>query len=191
MKSYNPLRIVRFVLILALLPLASCSGGEAPKPRTYSAPPPMKIDTGKQYTAIIETEKGNLTLELFARDVPLTVNNFVFLSREGFYDGLAFHRVIADFMAQAGNPGTGVGGPGYTFADELEDGYSYDHGVVALANRGPNTNGSQFFIMLADYPLPKAYTIFGKVTEGLEIVADIKVGDEMTKVVLEDIPAAE
>jgi cyclophilin family peptidyl-prolyl cis-trans isomerase len=140
----------------------------------------------------ITTEKGDIVFELYADSAPLTVSNMVYLVGEGYYDGLAFHRREEGFVIQGGDPnGDGTGGPGYTFFDELDDDYSYDHGIVAMANRGIHTNGSQFFIMLADYPLPKAYTIFGKVTEGLEIVADIKVGDEMTKVVIEDIPAAE
>jgi peptidyl-prolyl cis-trans isomerase B (cyclophilin B) len=136
----------------------------------------------------ITTEKGDIVFELYADTAPLTVSNMVYLTNDGYYDGLTFHRREEGFVIQGGDPsGNGTGGPGYTFADELEDEYSYDNGVVAMANRGPNTNGSQFFIMLDDYPLPKAYTIFGKVTEGLEIVADIKVGDEMTKVVIEDV----
>jgi peptidyl-prolyl cis-trans isomerase B (cyclophilin B) len=140
----------------------------------------------------ISTEKGDIVFELYADTAPLTVSNRVYLTNEGYFDGLTFHRREERFVIQGGDPsGNGTGGPGYTFADELEDSYSYDHGIVAMANRGPNTNGSQFFIMLDDYPLPKSYTIFGKVTEGLDVVADIKVGDEMTKVVVEDVPAAE
>ena len=140
----------------------------------------------------ITTEKGDIVFELYADTAPLTVSNMVYLTNGGYYDGLTFHRREEGFVIQGGDPnGTGTGGPGYTFEDELEDGHSYDHGIVAMANRGPSTNGSQFFIMLADYPLPKSYTIFGKVTEGLDVVADIKVGDAMTKVIVEDVPAAE
>ena len=106
----------------------------------------MVIDSSKQYTAIIETENGNLVLELFAKDVPKTVNNFVFLAREGFYDGSTFHRVIPGFMAQGGDPtGSGSGGPGYRFEDEFT-GHTHEAGVISMANAGPDTNGSQFFI---------------------------------------------
>ena len=123
-------RIPGIVLVLAALLSASCTGGE-PKPKTYSTPPPMTIDTSKQYTATIETEKGNLVLELFASDVPVTVNNFVFLAREGFYHGTTFHRVIAGFMAQGGDPtGTGGGDPGYSFADEFS-GHTHIAGALS------------------------------------------------------------
>lgn len=131
----------------------------------------------------IETNKGVITLELFASDAPKTVANFTNLIGKGFYDGVIFHRVIADFMIQGGDPtGTGRGGPGYTFADELNpqtDSYKngYKRGVLAMANAGPNTNGSQFFIMHKDVPLPHNYTIFGKVTQGIEVVDAIAASD--------------
>jgi len=124
----------------------------------------------------IETSKGNITIELFSSDAPKTVGNFVKLAQEGFYDGVIFHRVISGFMIQGGDPtGTGRGGPGYTFEDELHpETQSYQQGYVrgtlAMANAGPNTNGSQFFIMHQDYPLPRNYTIFGRVLEGMETV---------------------
>ena len=137
-------RIASVILVLITLLSASCAGTGS-KPKTYSAPPSMTIDTSKQYTATIETEKGDLVLELFASDVPLTVNNFVFLSREGFYDNTTFYRVITDFMAQAGDPtGTGTGGPGYSFADEFTE-HTHVAGALSMANTGPDTNSSHFF----------------------------------------------
>ncbi|HEY4507573.1 MAG TPA: peptidylprolyl isomerase [Candidatus Paceibacterota bacterium] len=128
------------------------------------------------HTATIETNKGTIKIELFANDAPKTVENFEKLAGKGFYDGIIFHRVISGFMVQGGDPtGTGTGGPGYKFADELNpatDSYKrgYVRGTVAMANSGPNTNGSQFFIMHKDYPLPNSYTIFGRVIEGLDVV---------------------
>ncbi|TXG78797.1 peptidylprolyl isomerase [Candidatus Dojkabacteria bacterium] len=130
----------------------------------------MTIDAAKEYTATLNTEKGPIVISLHAQETPVTVNNFVFLAREKFYDGTIFHRTIPGFMIQGGDPtGTGMGGPGYRFADEAFTG-EYKRGVVAMANAGPNTNGSQFFIMHADYPLPPNYVIFGEVTSGLEVV---------------------
>ncbi|HRH26670.1 MAG TPA: peptidylprolyl isomerase [Parcubacteria group bacterium] len=133
----------------------------------------------------LETNYGKIVFETYNDDAPNTVNNFVTLAKKGFYDGLTFHRVIKGFMIQGGDPnGNGTGGPGYKFADELNPATpsykaGYKRGVVAMANAGPNTNGSQFFIMHADYPLPNAYTIFGKVVEGLDVVdkiASVQVG---------------
>ena len=124
----------------------------------------------------IRTNKGEITIELFADDAPRTVENFITLAKKSFYNGVIFHRVISGFMIQGGDPtGTGAGGPGYKFADELNpqtESYQagYVRGTVAMANSGPNTNGSQFFIMHKDYPLPHSYSIFGKVTAGLEVV---------------------
>ena len=136
----------------------------------YSAPPEMAIDTEKQYQAIMTTNKGVMTLDLFAKDTPNTVNSFVFLSREGFYNGVIFHRIISGFMLQGGDPtGTGTGGPGYKFADEKVT-RDYIPGTLAMANSGPNTNGSQFFIMHGNVPLPKQYTIFGQATKGLDVI---------------------
>ena len=137
-------------------------------PRQYSSPPAMSIDPGLQYTAIITTNRGQMVMELYIADAPMTVNNFVFLAREGFYDGVPFHRIIKGFMVQTGDPtGTGAGGPGYRFADESVT-RGYTKGIVAMANAGPNTNGSQFFIVHADDAgLPPAYTIFGGLTSGL------------------------
>jgi cyclophilin family peptidyl-prolyl cis-trans isomerase len=138
--------------------------------KSYSSAPPMSIDPSKRYLATIETSAGTMTAELFAAETPQTVNNFVFLARDGFYDGVIFHRVISGFMVQGGDPtGTGRGGPGYKFADEPVT-RRYTRGTLAMANAGPNTNGSQFFIMHADYGLPPSYTIFGKLTGGEEVV---------------------
>ena len=136
----------------------------------YSSAPEMQIDPSKSYTATIETTKGSMQAELFANEAPKTVNNFVFLARENYYQNVPFHRIIKDFMVQTGDPtGTGTGGPGYEFEDEpIAAERSYERGTLAMANAGPNTNGSQFFIVHQDYPLPKNYTIFGKLTEGLE-----------------------
>jgi cyclophilin family peptidyl-prolyl cis-trans isomerase len=133
----------------------------------------MEIDQKKQYTALLKTSAGEITLELNADKTPITVNNFVTLSRKNFYNNTIFHRVIKGFMIQGGDPkGDGTGGPGYKFNDEPFDG-EYTKGTIAMANSGPNTNGSQFFIMHADYPLPKNYVIFGKVVKGIEVVDKI------------------
>jgi cyclophilin family peptidyl-prolyl cis-trans isomerase len=130
----------------------------------------MTIDRNKKYKAVMHTSKGDVTFELFASEVPITVNNFVFLARDGFYNGVKFHRIIYGFMIQSGDPlGTGLGGPGYSFADEPVT-RNYTAGTLAMANSGPNTNGSQFFIMHKDYALPKSYTIFGSVVEGIDVV---------------------
>ena len=139
--------------------------------KQYAQPPLMTIDPAASYTAVISTNKGEITLELFASESPATVNNFVFLAQEGFYDGVIFHRVIRDFMIQTGDPtGTGTGGPGYSFRDEpVTRGYS--KGIVAMANSGPNTNGSQFFIVHGtDVGLQPNFTIFGQVTLGMDTV---------------------
>ena len=136
----------------------------------YASPPEMVIDPAKTYTATIETTAGTMTAQLFASEAPRTVNNFVFLAREGFYADVIFHRVISGFMIQGGDPtGTGTGGPGYRFEDETVS-RQYLRGTLAMANAGPNTNGSQFFVMHADYPLPPNYTIFGKLSAGGEVV---------------------
>jgi cyclophilin family peptidyl-prolyl cis-trans isomerase len=138
--------------------------------KSYAGAPAMSIDPKKKYTATIETSAGTMTAELFPEDAPKTVNNFVFLARDGFYNGVIFHRVIPGFMIQGGDPtGTGRGGPGYTFHDEPVK-RRYSRGTLAMANSGPNTNGSQFFVMHADYGLPPSYTIFGKVLTGEAVV---------------------
>ena len=136
----------------------------------WESPPAMSIDTAKQYHATLRTTYGDITVQLHPSEVPATVNNFVFLARQGFYDGVRFHRIIRGFMVQSGDPtGTGRGGPGYRFADEPVT-RDYLRGTLAMANAGPNTNGSQFFIMHQDGGLPPAYTIFGLVTEGLDVL---------------------
>ena len=142
-------------------------------PKQFSAPPPMSIDPSKKYTATIDTSMGTMKADLFPDDAPATVNNFVFLARQGFYDSVSFHRVINNFMVQTGDPtGTGTGGPGYRFNDEPVK-RKYVRGTLAMANSGPNTNGSQFFVVHKDYPLPPNYTIFGQVTDGLDVLDKI------------------
>jgi cyclophilin family peptidyl-prolyl cis-trans isomerase len=136
----------------------------------------MALDQAAQYDALITTNQGEMRATLYAKEAPNTVNNFVFLARQGFYDGVPFHRIIKGFMVQTGDPtGTGTGGPGYRFNDELSSPHSYEPGTLAMANAGPNTQGSQFFICHVDLStrLPKNYTIFGKVTQGLDIVDKI------------------
>ncbi len=138
--------------------------------KQWSSPPPMTIDPASSYTAVLNTSAGSIAVELLAGEAPNTVNNFVFLARQGFYDNVIFHRTIEGFMIQGGDPtGTGAGGPGYQFADEQVQ-RPYSRGVMAMANAGPNTNGSQFFIMHTDYPLPPNYTIFGQTVSGLETI---------------------
>ena len=146
--------------------------------KVYSSMPEMSIDQSKSYTAVIQTSMGDLTVEFFSDTAPVTVNNFISLSNDGYYDNIIFHRVISGFMIQGGDPsGTGHGEygkfPGYTFEDELNNQQPYEKGILAMANAGPNTNGSQFFIMHVDYPLPYQYTIFGKVTDGLDVIDTI------------------
>ncbi len=148
----------------------------------YNAPPPLTIDPEASYTATFKTAKGDIVVELFAKQVPNTVNNFVFLAREGFYDNITFHRVIPDFMAQGGDPeGTGRGGPGYQFADEFDQSLRHDKpGILSMANAGPNTNGSQFFITHVPTPhLDGKHSIFGQVTEGMDVVLSLTAGDAL------------
>lgn len=141
--------------------------------KMYSYQPVVSIDTAKKYTATMKTSAGDMVVALNAKETPITANNFIFLAREKFYDNTIFHRTIPGFMIQGGDPqGTGMGGPGYKFDDESFSG-KYERGTIAMANSGPDTNGSQFFIMHKDYPLPPNYVIFGKVTSGLEVVDKI------------------
>ena len=196
-------RVLPLVIGVILSVTAVSCGGSTPEKepaegiKTYASPPAMTIDTSKQYTAIIETEKGDMVIELFAKDVPRTVNNFVFLAREGFYNGSPFHRVLPGFMAQGGDPtGTGYGGPGYTFKDEFT---SHKHGVgtLSMANGGPDTNGSQFFITFTPQPgLDGKHTVFGQLIEGKDVLESLKLrdpsqnpsfeGDKIIKIVIEE-----
>ncbi len=146
----------------------------------WSSPPAMQIDPKKHYRAKVETDKANIVLDLFADKVPNTVNNFVFLARQGFYDGTMFHRVIKDFMVQGGDPtGTGTGGPGYRFKDEFHSSLRHDKpGRLSMANAGPNTNGSQFFITHVPTPwLDQKHSVFGQVVEGMDVVNSIPARD--------------
>lgn len=190
-------RLLMLFLISIIIALAACnvatakkesagqSGSASSQPQStttteggrvikqYNAPPSISIDTNAKYTAKMKTNKGTITIELFAKDAPKTVNNFVFLAKDGYYENVKFHRIIKGFMIQGGDPtGTGAGGPGYKFEDEPVT-KDYSPGTIAMANAGPNTNGSQFFIMDAKTDLPKNYTIFGQVTEGIDVVHTI------------------
>jgi peptidyl-prolyl cis-trans isomerase B (cyclophilin B) len=154
-------------------------------PARYTKPFEMAIDLKKQYTATIETNRGAIVLKLYATQAPRTVNNFVCLAEDGYYDGVTFHRVIKDFMIQGGDPGgTGRGGPGYTFKDEFDPKLKHDRpGVLSMANAGPNTNGSQFFITHVPTPwLDGKHTVFGQVTDGPDVVNAIEQGDVMLSV---------
>lgn len=197
------------VLVLAGLGCQKDGGGFINKVEPVPEPAPVTpIDVDKQQAKIMEseytfpgvlpveqiegkkiriiTDKGDIVFELFADTAPMAVSNFVYLTGEGYYDGVSFHRREEGFVIQGGDPnGNGTGGPGYAFEDELDDDYGYERGIVAMANRGPDTNGSQFFIMLGDTPLPKAYTVFGRVLEGMDVVDEIVVGDVMSKVSIE------
>ncbi len=191
------------VVILMMMPVVVSCGEKAPeqapeaKPKTYSSPPPMTIDTSKQYTATIETEKGNMVAELFAKDVPVTVNNFVFLAREGFYDGATFHRVIPGFMAQGGDPtGTGMGTAGYHFDDEFTA-HKHEAGALSMANSGPNTNSAQFFITFTpQHGLDNKHTVFGQLISGMDVLEKLTprdpsqnpqfAGDKILRIIIEE-----
>ena len=168
----------------------TASQGGTPVPKLqWSAPPAMTVDQSKRYTATIKTTDGDMTAELFVKEAPKTVNNFVFLARQGFYDNVKFHRIIKGFMAQTGDPtGTGAGGPGYRFEDEPVT-RDYKRGTLAMANAGKNTNGSQFFIVLQDYPLPKAYTIFGQLTDAASLATLDKIGNTPVRMGGESVPS--
>ncbi|HEY7116229.1 MAG TPA: peptidylprolyl isomerase [Tepidisphaeraceae bacterium] len=160
-------------------------------PKQYPSPPAMSIDANKKFTAVIDTNRGKITLDLFPKDAPKTVNNFVFLARDGFYNGVKFHRVIPDFMVQTGDPeGTGRGGPGYKFGDEVGPGKpKHKAGSLSMANAGPSTNGSQFFIthVVTDW-LDGKHTVFGQVRDkaSQDVVNSIKQGDVMSSVTIEE-----
>jgi len=211
-------RYVLSLLVLVAL-LAGCSTAATPTPtptlaptpvptpiqtpsptptiKLYSAPPPMTIDTSRNYTAIIETVKGNITLELFAKDVPVTVNNFVFLARAGFYDNCTFHRVIPGFVAQGGDPtGTGSGWPGYFIPNEITQ-HTHVAGALSMANAGPNTNGCQFFICYTDqHELDGSYSVFGQLISGMDVLESLTPrdpdqhptykGDTILRIVIEE-----
>ena len=157
--------------------------------KQWQSPPEMQIDPKKSYAVSMETNKGTIEIELFADAAPVTVNNFVFLAREGFYDGVTFHRVIPNFVIQGGDPtGSGRGGPGYRFQDEF-NGNPHKHGTgsLSMATAGPGTNGSQFFITHSPQPhLDGRHTVFGKVTSGMDVVNSIRQGDQMTSVTVSE-----
>ncbi len=176
MQLRSTYRGLALFLLLAMVAVAGCQAasptqptqpkpqGGSSVPKQYSAPPAMTVDQNKTYTATLHTTLGDMQAELFVKEAPKTVNNFVFLARDGYYNNVKFHRIIKGFMVQTGDPtGTGAGSPGYRFEDEKVT-RDYKRGTLAMANAGPNTNGSQFFIVHADYPLPKNYTIFGQLT---------------------------
>ena len=158
-------------------------------PKQYSAPPSLTIDPNKKYSAVFNTSRGEIVCELFAKDAPNTVNNFVFLARDKFYDGTVFHRVLPDFMIQGGDPtGTGRGGPGYKFADEVKSNPNqHQVGSLSMANAGPNTNGSQFFIThVVTNWLDGKHTVFGKVLSGQDVVNAIQQGDKLNSVTIRE-----
>jgi len=157
--------------------------------KQYISASDMKLDATKSYTATIKTNRGDIIVELYADKTPTTVNNFVFLAKDGYYDGVKFHRVIADFMVQTGDPtGTGRGGPGYKFADEFHPSLRHTGpGILSMANAGAGTNGSQFFIThVKTEHLDNKHSVFGKVREGMDVVNAIKQGDVMNEVVIEE-----
>lgn len=155
----------------------------------YSAPPKMTIDATRTYRATIHTSKGDIVVDLFPAKAPKTVNNFVFLAREGFYNNTVFHRVIKDFMAQGGDPtGTGSGGPGYSFEDEFSD-LKHEAGVISMANAGANTNGSQFFITYVPTPhLNGKHSVFGKVMKGMDVALSLTNGAKLNSIDIVEQP---
>lgn len=175
------LRVVLSLAFIVLFPLTGCgeSKEKGAELKQWSEPPEISMDVNKTYTFTIETTHGTMSGVLFPGDAPTTVNNFVFLAREGYYDGVVIHRVLKGFVLQTGDPtGTGSGGPGYRFHDEPVT-REYLKGTLAMANSGPNTNGSQFFVVLDDLRdrLPKNYTVFGQVDEGLSTIDAISLVD--------------
>jgi cyclophilin family peptidyl-prolyl cis-trans isomerase len=166
------------LLLMSSILLTACGPSASSAPKQWSSPPSMQIDTSKTYFATVTTTLGSFKIQLFANETPNTVNNFVFLANQGFYNNIIFHRIIKTFMIQTGDPkGTGGGGPGYKFNDELPVKHTYEAGIVAMANAGPNTNGSQFFICsgpdAANLNAFPNYTQFGKVVSGMDIVQKI------------------
>jgi peptidyl-prolyl cis-trans isomerase B (cyclophilin B) len=160
--------------------------------KQWKTPPTMAIDASKVYRVSMNTTRGLIVLDLYPKHAPKTVNNFVFLIREGFFDGVKFHRVINNFVIQGGDPtGTGMGGPGYRFEDEVKNNpLIHETGVISMANAGPNTNGSQFFITHSPQPhLNGKHTVFGKVINGMDVVNAIRQGDVMETVTVEEVAA--
>ncbi|NMC53724.1 MAG: peptidylprolyl isomerase [Chloroflexi bacterium] len=158
--------------------------------KQWKTPPTMQIDPAKTYRVTMKTNKGTIELDLYPEHAPKTVNNFVFLVKEGFYDGVTFHRVINNFVVQGGDPtGTGMGGPGYRFEDELTGNpLKHETGMISMANAGPNTNGSQFFITHSPQPhLNGKHTVFGRVVNGMDVVNAIKQGDRMVEVTASEV----
>jgi cyclophilin family peptidyl-prolyl cis-trans isomerase len=182
-----------------MTPEIPAADGSSPKSQRFDGPPPMVIDPEKRYTAEVVTTKGTLTIALDPIAAPKTVNNFVFLARWHYYDGIVFHRIIPGFMLQGGDPeGSGRGGPGYKFADELPAPGRYEIGSLAMANAGPNTNGSQFFIVSGPNgtALPPSYSLFGNVVKGLDVVKAIesvgsRSGAPSEQVVIDSVTIAE
>jgi len=157
--------------------------------KQYSAPPPLTIDPNKKYAAVFNTSRGEIICELFAKDAPNTVNNLLFLARDKFYDGTVFHRVIPNFMIQGGDPtASGSGGPGYRFADEVQNNpHKHQVGSLSMANAGPNTNGSQFFIThVVTNWLDGKHTVFGKVLSGQDVVNAVQQGDKLISVTIRE-----
>jgi peptidyl-prolyl cis-trans isomerase B (cyclophilin B) len=173
------------LFMTGVIKMPSQDSNSAQAPKSYNSPIPMIIDVNKKYTATIKTAKGDLVLELYPKDAPVTVNNFVSLAKKGFYNGVTFHRVIPGFMAQGGDPtGTGAGGPGYKFQDEFSQRTNVT-GALSMANSGPNTNGSQFFICYAPQPhLNGKHTVFGQLTQGMDVLTKLVNGDKMIEVTI-------
>jgi cyclophilin family peptidyl-prolyl cis-trans isomerase len=182
-----------------MAPDIPATDGSSPKTQRFDGPPPSVIDPSKRYTAEVTTSKGTMVIALDAEAAPNTVNNFVFLARWHYYDGIIFHRIIPGFMCQGGDPeGSGRGGPGYRFDDELPAPGRYEIGSLAMANAGPNTNGSQFFIVSGPdgCALPPSYSLFGKVVKGLDVVKAIesagsRSGAPSEQVVIESVTITE
>lgn len=194
--SIHSKHLVFTFLILCLGLLTACQTSASPAatptasgPKQWSSPPEMQIDTSKNYIATLHTVRGDIVIQLLPKVAPITVNNFVFLARQGFYNGVTFHRVIPDFMAQGGDPtGTGSGGPGYQFQDEFGDLTFDGPGILAMANAGPGTNGSQFFITYVATPwLDGKHTIFGKVISGMEVAYSLTARDPQSATTLGDV----
>lgn len=183
------IRVFLAYVCMTLVGMSALLAAEGQQPKQYPEAPKMTIDPSKKYLATFDTSKGKIVVELFAKEAPKTVNNFVFLARDHFYDGTVFHRVIENFMIQGGDPtATGRGGPGYTFEDEVgPDKPKHKVGSLSMANRGPNTNGSQFFITHVATPwLDGKHTVFGQVVQGQDVVNAIKQGDTIKTVTIEE-----